>query len=334
MASIRADQLDGNLARSLSPLYLLHGDEPLLSMEAGDAIRDKARASGFSERQVLTVDRYFNWSELQSAGASMSLFGDRKLVELRIPTGKPGVQGSEAIVQFCASLSPDVLAIVTLPRLGRRDQGAAWFSALSRAGTLVEIYPMERARLPEWIAARLSRQKQRATKDTLAFMADCVEGNLLAAHQEIQKLALLLPPGELEFDAVRDAVLNVARYDATKLTEAMLAGDAARLLRMLDGLRGEGEAPPRILWIVAEEIRAIARVQEGLARGRPLNDVCRENRVWGEPRTSLVGRAAKRLGRETLLAALSHAARIDRMVKGVAKGDAWDELLQLGLRLA
>ena len=334
MASVRADQLDASLARALSPLYLLHGDDPLLAMEAGDVIREKARANGFSERQVLTADRFFNWSELHGAGASMSLFGDRKLVELRIPSGKPGPQGGEAIVAFCKSLSPDVLAMVTLPRLGRRDQGAAWFTALARAGTVVEIYPVERARLPDWIAGRLSRQKQRATKDTLAFLADCVEGNLLAAHQEIQKLGLLLPPGELPFEAVRDAVLNVARYDATKLTEAMLAGDAARLLRMLAGLRGEGEAPPRILWIVAEEIRAIARVQDGLARGQPLADACRENRVWGEPRTTLVGRAAKRLARETLLGALSHAARIDRMVKGVAKGDAWDELLQLGLRLA
>ncbi len=333
MASIRADQLEASLSRGLAPLYLLHGDEPLLSMEAADAIRKKARAEGFSERDVLAVDRSFNWGALHSAGASMSLFGDRKLVELRIPTGKPGTQGSEAIVAFCKALSPEVLAIITIPRLAKRDQSAAWFAALTRAGSVVEIYPIERARLPEWIAGRLARQKQKASKDTLAFLSDSVEGNLLAAHQEIQKLGLLLPPGELPFEAVRDAVLNVARYDAGKLTEAMLAGDIARLARMLDGLKGEGEAPPRILWVVAEEIRAIARVQQGVAQGRPLADVCRENRVWGEPRTSLVGRAAKRVGREALLAALSHAARIDRMVKGVAKGDAWDELLQLGLRL-
>lgn len=333
MPSLRADQLEASLTRGLAPLYLIHGDEPLLSMEAADAIRRKARAEGFSEREVLSVERSFNWGELHAAGASMSLFGDRKIVELRIPSGKPGTQGAEAIVEFCKGLSPEVLAIVTVPRLAKRDQSSAWFTALTRAGNVVEIYGMERARLPEWIAGRLARQKQKASKDTLAFLADCVEGNLLAAHQEIQKLGLLLPAGELPFEAVRDAVLNVARYDATKLTEAMLAGDRARLARMLEGLKGEGEAPPRILWVVAEEIRAIARVQQGLSQGRPLADVCRENRVWGEPRTSLVGRAAKRVTRDALLAALSHAAKIDRMVKGVAKGDAWDELLQLGLRL-
>ena len=333
MASLRSDQLEASLSRGLAPLYLLHGDEPLLSMEAGDAIRKKARAEGFSERDVLVVDRSFNWGALHSAGASMSLFGDRKIVELRIPSGKPGTQGSEVIVEYCKSLSPEVLTVVTVPRLFKRDQSAAWFTALARAGSTVEVYPIEHARLPDWIAGRLARQKQRADKDTLAFMADSVEGNLLAAHQEIQKLGLLLAPGELSFDAVRDTVLNVARYDATKLTEAMMAGDKARLARMLDGLKGEGEAPPRILWVVSEEIRAIARVQQGLAQGRPLADVCRENRVWGEPRVSLIGRAAKRVGREALLAAISHAARIDRMVKGLAKGDAWDELLQLGLRL-
>jgi DNA polymerase-3 subunit delta len=333
MASLRADQLEASLSRGLAPLYLIHGDEPLLSMEAADAIRKKARAEGFIEREVLSVERSFNWGELHAAGASMSLFGDRKIVELRIPSGKPGTQGAEAIVEFCKALSPEVLAIVTVPRLAKRDQSSAWFSALTRAGSVVEVYAMERARLPEWIAGRLARQKQKASKDTLAFLSDCVEGNLLAAHQEIQKLGLLLPAGELPFEAVRDAVLNVARYDATKLTEAMLAGDRARLARMLEGLKGEGEAPPRILWVVAEEIRAIARVQQGLSQGRPLADVCRENRVWGEPRTSLVGRAAKRVTRDALLAALSHAAKIDRMVKGVAKGDAWDELLQLGLRL-
>ena len=334
MASLRSDQLDAHLQRSLSPLYVIHGDEPLLALEAGDAIRARARKEGFSERDVFSVDRYFDWSELLGAFAGMSLFGDRKLIELRIPTGKPGTAGSEAIVSLCASLSADTLAVVTVPRLAKRDQSTAWFSAMAKTGTIVDVYSVERARLPEWIAARLSRQKQRATRDTLAFLADSVEGNLLAAHQEVQKLGLLLPEGELDFNAVRDAVMNVARYDALKLSEAMLAGDKPRLARMLEGLKAEGEAPPRILWIVAEEIRAIARVQEGLSQGRPLADVCRENRVWGDARQNLVGRAARRLGREALLAALGHAAFVDRVSKGVARGDAWDELLQLGLRLA
>jgi len=334
MAALRPEQLESHLARELRPLYTIHGDEPLLSLEAGDAIRARARASGFSERAVLTAERGFNWNELNASGASLSLFGDKKLIELRVPSGKPGNDGAEAIEAFCEKLSSDILALVSLPRLDKSGQNSAWFKALEAKGVVVNVYSVDRARLPEWIAARLSRQKQSAAAETLQFLADCVEGNLLAAHQEIQKLALLLPAGELDFDAVREAVLNVARYDAGKLTEAMLAGDRTRLARMLEGLRGEGEAPPRVLWILAEEIRAICRVQDGLAKGRSLMEVCRESRVWGDARQTLVGRAAKKLPRSALLAALEHAAKVDRVVKGVVKGDAWDELLQLGLRFA
>jgi DNA polymerase-3 subunit delta len=199
---------------------------------------------------------------------------------------------------------------------------------------VVNVFPVERSRLPDWIAARLARQKQSAKPETLRFLADCVEGNLLAAHQEIQKLALLLPAGDLGFDAVREAVMNVARYDAAKLAEAMLAGDRARLARMLEGLRGEGEAPPRVLWLLAEEIRAVCRVQDGIAAGRPIAEILREARVWGDARQALVGRAARKFPRAALLSALEHAAGVDRMVKGIVKGDAWDELLQLGLRFA
>ncbi len=334
MAALRLEQLEAHLARELRSLYVIHGDEALLALEAADAIRSRARAGGFSERVVLAAERGFHWGELGASVASRSLFGDKKLIELRLVSGKPGNDGAEAIEAFCARLPPDALGIVTLPRLDKAGQASSWFKALERQGTVVNVYPVERARLPEWIAARLARQKQRANTETLQFLADCVEGNLLAAHQEIQKLALLLPAGELDFDAVREAVMNVARYDALKLTEAMLSGERARLARMLDGLRGEGEAPPRVLWILAEEIRAICRVQNGVAAGRPLADVLREARVWGGARQTLVGRAAKKLPRAALLAALEHAAKVDRVVKGIVKGDAWDELLQLGLRFA
>ncbi|HEY6240193.1 MAG TPA: DNA polymerase III subunit delta [Burkholderiales bacterium] len=334
MAGLRLEQLTAHLAREIRPLYAIHGDEPLLALEAADAIRARARASGFLDRVVLTADRGFDWGELRANGASRSLFGDKKLIELRLASGKPGGDGAEAIEAFCRRLPPDTLTLVTLPRLDKAGQSSSWFKAIESLGLVVNVYPVERTKLPEWIAARLAGQKQRASVETLQFLADCVEGNLLAAHQEIQKLALLLPAGELEFDAVRESVLNVARYDALKLTEAMLGGERPRLARMLEGLRGEGEAPPRILWILAEEIRAIARVQDGLAAGRQLADVCREARVWGETRQSLIGRAARRLPRAVLLAALEHAAKIDRIVKGIVKGDPWDELLQLGLGLA
>jgi len=332
--TLRPEQLEAHLSRELRALYVIHGDEPLLSLEAADAVRARARANGFTERVVLVAERGFDWNELAASAANLSLFGDRKLIELRLASGKPGADGADAIEAFCGKLPVDTLTIATLPRLDRAGQSSPWFEALEANGVVVNVYPVERPRLPEWIAVRLARQKQRASPESLQFLADCVEGNLLAAHQEIQKLALLLPPGELGFDAVREAVMNVARYDAGKLTEAMLAGDRARLARMLEGLRGEGEAPPRVLWLIAEEIRAVCRVQDGIAAGRSLADICREARVWGDARQALVGKAARKFSRAALLSALERAAAVDRVVKGIVKGDPWDELLQLGLRFA
>jgi DNA polymerase-3 subunit delta len=331
---LRADELERHLARSLAALYVIHGDEPLQSLEAADAIRAAARARGYAEREVLAVERGFDWSQLLLSGASLSLFSSKKLIELRIAGGKPGTEGAAAIVRYCGALSPDVLTIVTLPRLDRRSQDGAWFQALAQNGALINTFQIERAQLPQWIAARLARQRQKADRETLQFLADSVEGNLLAAHQEIQKLGLLYPAGDLDFDAVRGAVLNVARYDAFKLNEAMLAGDKARLARMLDGLKSEGEAPPKILWVLAEEIRAVAKVQAGMSAGEDAQQLLRANRVWGEPRQRLVTEAARRLKSAALNQALRHAARIDRTVKGLARGDVWDELLQLCLRFA
>jgi len=331
---LRAEELERHLSRSLAPLYVIHGDEPLQSLEAADAIRAAARAQGYAEREVLAGERGFDWNQLLVSGASLSLFSSKKLIELRIPGGKPGTEGAAAIVQHCSALAPDVLTIVTLPKLDRKAQDTAWFKALAHHGVLINMFQVERAQLPQWIAARLARQKQKADRETLQFLADSVEGNLLAAHQEIQKLGLLFPPGELAFDPVRGAVLNVARYDAFKLNEAMLSGDKARLARMLDGLKTEGEAPSKILWILAEEIRAVAKVQAGIAAGEDLQQLYRNNRVWGGVRRQLVTEAARRLKAAALAQALRHAARIDRTVKGLARGDVWDELLQLCLRLA
>jgi DNA polymerase-3 subunit delta len=331
---LRAEELERHLSRSLAALYVIHGDEPLQSLEAADAIRAAAREKGYAEREVLTVERSFDWNQLLVSGASLSLFSSKKLIELRIPGGKPGTDGAAAIVQYCSAPAPDVLTIVTLPKLDRRAQDTAWFKALTRNGVLINTFQVERAQLPRWIAGRLARQQQKADPETLQFLADSVEGNLLAAHQEIQKLGLLFPPGELAFDPVHSAVLNVARYDAFKLNEAMLAGDTARLARMLDGLKSEGEVAPKILWVLAEEIRAVAKVQAGMAQGEDLQQLYRNNRVWGGVRQQQVTEAARRLKSAALGQALRHAARIDRTVKGLARGDVWDELLQLCLRFA
>ena len=330
--SLRAEQLEAHLSKSLAGVYVVHGDEPLLALEAADAIRAAARKKGCEEREVFTAERGFDWSELLQAGASQSLFGGRKIIELRIPSGKPGTQGAAAIQAYCERLGRENVTLVSVPRLRKDEQNARWFATLAGAGIVVDVYPVERTRLPDWIGARLARQGQRASPEALGFLADRVEGNLLAAHQEVQKLGLLLPRGELSAAQVNEAVANVARYDAYDCAAALLAGDAARYVRVLDGLRGEGESPVFILWALAEELRALARIQQGLEAGRPIELLLRENRVWGE-RQALVRSAAKRYPRAALERALAHAARIDRATKGVGPGAPWDEFIGLGLEL-
>jgi len=330
---LRAEQLEAHLEKTLAPLYVIHGDEPLLALEAADAIRAAARRSGHAEREVLQVERAFDWSALAHAGASLSLFGGAKIVELRIPSGKPGTEGAAAIIEYCARAASDIVTIVSLPRLDRTAQGSAWFRALADAGTVVDVFPIERARLPAWIGARLARQGQRAATEVLEFIADRVEGNLLAAHQEVQKLALLAPRGELSLEAVREAVTNVARYDAFDASAALLAGDMARYARVIAGLHNEGEAPTLVLWAIAEDLRALARVQDGVRAGRPLDQLLRENRVWGARQNAL--RAGLRgIARGAIDRAIRRAAEIDRAIKGVAKADPWEGFIRLGLELA
>ena len=329
---LRFEQLDTHLAKGLSAVYAIHGDEPLLALEAADAVRAAARKRGFSDREVFEPGRHFDWSEFQHALASLSLFGGRKIVELRLPTGKPGADGAAAITAYCERPSPDMVLLASLPRLDRATQNAAWFATLSRAGVVVDIWPVERARLPAWIAERLARQNQRATREALEFLADRVEGNLLAAHQEVQKLALLAPQGEIGVEALREAVANVARFDAYSACEAMLAGDAARYVRVIDGLKGEGEAPSLVLWALSEELYALARIQAGVATGRAVDDLLRENRVWGTRQRPMKA-AAARLRPAAVQRALAHAATVDRAIKGVGSGEPWDEFLKLGLGL-
>ena len=329
---IRAEQLEAQLSKSLASVYVVHGDEPLLALEAADAIRAAARKQGCDEREVLSVERGFDWSELTQAGASQSLFGGRKIIELRMPSGKPGTQGAAAITNYCERLGKENVTLVSVPRLRKDDQNSRWFLALAGAGVVIDIYPVERARLPDWIGARLARQGQRASQEALGFLADRVEGNLLAAYQEVQKLGLLLPKGELSSEQVSDAVANVARYDAYDCSAALLAGNMARYVRVLDGLRGEGESPVFILWALAEELRALARIQQGVEAGRSIDQLLRENRVWGE-RQGLMKAALKRHARPALERAIVHAARIDRASKGVGPGAPWDEFVSLGLEL-
>lgn len=319
-----AAQLSAHLQKGLQPLYVLHGDEPLLMQEAADAIRAAGRVQGYTERSVHTVaGANFDWSAVLAAGSSLSLFADKQVVEVRIPSGKPGKDGSAALQQLAgaAAGNDSTLTLVLLPRLDRQTRSGAWFGALERAGAAVQIDAIERAALPPWIARRLAAQGQRVMAGdegarALAFFADQVEGNLLAAHQEITKLGLLYPAGELSGEQIEAAVLNVARYDVFKLSEALLGGQRARVQRMLDGLRAEGESEVRVHYALAEEIRALKRVKDAVADGRPLPMALREQRIWGL-RERLFERALPRLTDMQLSNLLYAAHQVDGIVKGL-----------------
>lgn len=336
---IRAEQLAAQL-RTLRRLYTVHGDEPLLAQEAADTIRAAARAAGFGERKVFTVGgAHFDWSGVLGAAQAMSLFAERQLIEIRIPSGKPGKDGAQALQRYCETLADDVLTLVQLPRLDFQQLKSGWFAALDAAGVVVRVDPVERHDLPRWIAQRLAAQGQRVAdgdegERTLAFFADRVEGHLLAAHQELGKLALLYPEGVLGFEQVEQAVLNVARYDVFKLGEAVLAAQVPRALRMLDGLRAEGEAPVLVHWTLAADIVALHQVQRAVAQGRPLPMALREARVWG-PKERLVERALARVDAAALGDLVCAASVCDGIVKGLRHPgwplDAWDALRRLAL---
>jgi len=309
---------------SFKPLYIFSGDEPLLMMEAIDALRALARTGGFTEREVLVQDRYFDWTALINAGQTMSLFGDKRFVELRMPTGKPGRDGAESLKHFAEQINNtgngvDTIICIILPRLDSKTKSSAWFSALDEAGMAIQIDSIDRLALPHWIGQRLKKQSQEVEagesgQRALQFMSDQVEGNLIAAHQEIQKLALLYPAGQLSEEQIRSAVLKVARYDIFELTESMLSGDAARLNRMLDGLQGEGEPLPLILWSVSDELRTLHKVQSALLAGDALANLLRNYRIWGK-REKLYPVALKRIAPKKLKQAIVLAATLDKQVK-------------------
>jgi len=316
---VPAEQLAGSLARKLAPVYAIHGDEPLLVLEAADAVRAAARKQGYAEREVYEpAGRSFDWSELAHAGASMSLFGGKKIVELRLGGGKPSAQAAAAMVDWCERPSPEALLLITMPRPeGGGWWEAPWFVAVNKVGAVVEVQPITRAALPGWLEKRLAAQKQRAAREVLEYLADRVEGNLLAAHQEVQKLALLAPEGELSFDTVRDAVADVARFDTNVAAEALVKGETVRYLRVLEGLRAEGEAPVYLLFTLSSALFALA------APGG-----------WVSKALQRALSSARRYDPAALARAISHAAAIDRAIKGVGAGEEpWEEFAKLGLEL-
>jgi len=326
-------QLESHLKQGLQALYVLAGDEPLAQRECLDAIRAAARAQGFDERTSLTVERNFNWQQLQNYGQSISLFASRRLLELSIPSGKPGIDGGKALVALAAKTIPDTTVVIILPTLERDAKNSTWFNALETQAQTITLNEIDAANLPKWIANRLAQQGQHTGTQTLEFLAHQVEGNLLAANQEVQKLGLLYPQGELSDETVREAVLNVSRYDAFQLGEAVLQGDAERTVRILQGLQDEGENAVAVMNPLMWVLRPLVRIKQAEMRGENINNAMASARIYGD-RQALVKRALSRLSLRQLEAALQKLADIDRTAKGVMLGDAWLEISRLCFGLA
>lgn len=330
-----------DLDKTLPALCVIMGNEPLLVLEAADAIRERARQDGYTERHGHVMDARSDWQNIFASAGTGSLFGDKQLVEISLPTGKPGKSGGDALLalakQCTGRQAEDVFTMVRLPGLDRATRESRWAKALLSAGKTLDLPDVARPALPGWIAQRLARQGQRLQPDTLQWLADRVEGNLLAAHQEIQKLGLLYPEGEIGEADCHNAVMNVARYDVFALRDAMLEGDGARVLRVLQGLRAEGEALPLVLWAVSEEIRSLEKISRQVQAGQDLASALRANRFFG-PREQRARQAILRVPLARWVRAVAHAHEIDRIIKGVPVPqrlpDPWEELARLSVSVA
>lgn len=330
-------QLGKHLQGSLAPVYVVCGDEHLLCQEACDAIRAATRAQGFSERQVFHVETGFDWGQLIEAGASLSLFAEKRLIELRIPNGKPGDKGAAALLDYLARPADDTVLLISLPKLDGSTQKTKWAKALieGKNAQFLQIWPVDAAQLPQWIRQRLAQAGLAADQQAVELIAARVEGNLLAAAQEIEKLKLLAEGGQVTVETVQAAVADSARYDVFGLIDAALLGQPEHVLRMLDGLRGEGVEAPVILWAVAREVRQLANIAQQYAQGTPLDRAFSQARppVW-EKRKPLVSRALQRHDAQGWQRLLMAAQGIDEQIKGQAEGDPWIGLSRLCLALS
>ena len=331
---LKPEQIDAHLRKQLAPIYFISGDEPLRVMEAADAIRAAAREQGYDERDVLTAQAGFDWDSLMSEAGNLSLFSQRRVIDLRLPTGKPGADGSKALRAYAERPPDDTLLLVTAGKLDPAARKSKWVQALDKAGVVVFVWPLKGQEFNAWVAQRMRQRGLQPTADAVTLLSERVEGNLLACVQEIEKLYLLQGEGEVDAGAILALVADNARYDVFGLLDSALAGKAARCVRMLQGLQAEGLVPQIVIWALARELRQLTAMAGLLASGQPVQAVLSQYRVWPAERKSLVAAALQRLSVTQCNALLRHCARVDRISKGQGAGSAWDELLQLTLKLA
>ncbi|MEO1888270.1 MAG: DNA polymerase III subunit delta [Methyloprofundus sp.] len=330
---LKAEQLPAALAQKLVAIYLISGDEPLQLGEAADAVRLAAKNAGYDNRELLTVDAHFNWLEFLQAADAMSIFSEKKIIDLRLPSGKPGMEGSKALVSYCERLPEDTLLLITAGKLDKSGKKTKWVTTLEKHGVAIQVWPLEGSDLLQWLDKRLQRRGLSTNKQGLSLIASRVEGNLLAANQEIEKLYVLYGEGTLSEEQITRVVADASRYDVFNLVNAALSGRVGRINKILNGVRHEGIAAPIVLWALTREIRSLISIQQQLGAGQPRNSVFMKHQVW-DKRQKLVSHALTRLSRPDLLAGLLVAAKTDRQIKGEEVGDCWESLLEISLMLA
>ena len=330
---LNPEQLSSQLRKQLAPVYFISGDEPLRVMEAADAVRAAARGQGYDERELLTVQAGFDWDSLRAGGDNLSLFSQRRIIDLRLPTGKPGDAGAKALRAWAEQPPEDTLLLITAGKLEPAARKSKWVQALDRAGVVIFVWPLNASEFNAWVHARMRSRGLEPSPEAVDLLADRVEGNLLACVQEIDKLYLLHGGGPLAAEAITGMVADHSRFDVYGLVDTALAGKSARSVRILHGLHAEGIAPPVVLWALAREVRQLAAMAAVVASGQSVAQVLGQYRVW-QARKALVGGALQRLPAARCNAMLRRCAAIDRVCKGQAAGNAWDELLQLTLELA
>ncbi len=330
---LKTEQLSTALAKKLAPIYFLSGDEPLQLSEAADAVRQAAKIAGYDSREVLTVDASFSWTDFLQAADSMSIFSEKKVIDLRMPVCKPGAEGSKALVNYCQRLPEDTLLLISAGKLEKAAKKSKWLMALEKQGVAVQVWPLDGAALVQWLQQRLQRRGLAVGRTGIGIIAARVEGNLLAAAQEIEKLYVLYGQGAVSDQQIQEAVADGSRYDVFNLVDAALSGRIERVLKILSGLQHEGIAAPIVLWAMAREIRNLIHIKRQLEAGQPQHSVFMQYQVWGN-RQKLVNHALTKLKKKNLMLGLLVAAQADRQIKGAQQGDCWESLLQIALVLA
>jgi DNA polymerase III subunit delta len=331
---VAPNQLQAHLQKSLAPVYLLSGDEPLQMSEAADSIRHQAQSCGYSGREILEVDARFDWSQLRAEADSLSLFAEQRIIDLRIPSGKPGNEGSKALNEYATRLPNDVLLLITLPKLEKSQSASKWFKALDKVGVAVQIWPVDSGRLQPWIAQRMRSAGLSPAAEVVPMLAERIEGNMLAARQEIEKLLLLYGPGVITPEQLAESVADSARYDVFALIDAALGGKISRCLRMLNGLQAEGTPEPVVLWALTRELRLLVSLAGEISAGRSAQQAVTARREVWEKRKPLVIKGLQRLKPQEWRQLLQLCGRTDRAIKGREQSDPWLLMRYIVARMA